>query len=277
MKWNIVCDSSCDLNSVKEDNIGFQKVPFIISSGDRDFIDDGSISISEMMNCVEAEKTITHTSCPAPGSWHSKLKKGEYNIVVTISKELSGSYNSAMIAKSMFLEEHPHEHIEVINTNGTSGIAVLLVKEIVRLIEQGNDYDRVIECASDYVKREKVIFSLCSFDNLIKNGRINKITGTIASKLGFWGMGIGDSNGKIQMIGKVRGINAMIRRIVEDMEQRGMPQSCIAISHCLNASLAEKLRDVLIEKWRNIEIVISETSGLNSYYAERSGIIVGYI
>lgn len=277
MKWNIVCDSSCDLNSVKEDNVGFQKVPFIISSGDRDFIDDGSISISEMMNCVEAEKTITHTSCPAPGSWHSKLKKGEYNIVVTISKELSGSYNSAMIAKSMFLEEHPHEHIEVINTNGTSGIAVLLVKEIVRLIEQGNDYDRVIECASDYVKREKVIFSLCSFDNLIKNGRINKITGTIASKLGFWGMGIGDSNGKIQMIGKVRGINAMIRRIVEDMEQRGMPQSCIAISHCLNASLAEKLRDVLIEKWRNIEIVISETSGLNSYYAERSGIIVGYI
>ena len=276
MKWNIVCDSSCDLSAISDTTIGYQKVPFIISSGATDFVDDSALVVSDMINCVENEPTITHTSCPSPMSWYDKFMLGDVNIAITISKHLSGSYNSAMVAKEMMAEDHPEKKVTVIDTYATSGNAILLVQELVNLIHQGLSYEEVIAQAEAYVAKEKCIFSLCSFDNLIKNGRMNKITGFIASKLGFWGLGIGDE-GKIKIIGKVRGAKTMFKRIITDMEERGLPQKKIVIAHCLNASLAEELKETIKEKWHSIEVEVFETSGLNSYYAERGGLIVCYI
>ncbi|MBQ1491382.1 MAG: DegV family EDD domain-containing protein, partial [Blautia sp.] len=248
MKWNIVCDSSCDLSAISDAAIGYHKVPFIISSGTTDFVDDQNLVVSDMIHCVENEPTITHTSCPSPMSWYDKYMLGDVNIAITISKALSGSYNSAMVAKEMLAEDHPEKKVTVLDTFATSGNAILLVQELVNLIHQGLSYEEVIERAQAYVAKEKCIFSLCSFDNLIKNGRMNKITGFIASKLGFWGLGIGDE-GKIKIIGKVRGAKTMFKRIITDMEERGLPQNKIVISHCLNASLAEELKETIKEKW----------------------------
>ena len=276
MKWNIVCDSSCDLKDIGDASIGYQKVPFIISSGSTDFVDDPGLVVSDMIACVESEPTITHTSCPSPMSWYDKFMMGDYNIAVTISKSLSGSYNSAMVAKDMLAEEHPEKKVVVLDTFATSGNAILLVQELVSLIQQGLSYEEVIDRAQAYVQKEKIVFSLCSFDNLIKNGRMSKLTGFLASKLGFWGLGIGDE-GKIKIIGKVRGAKAMFRRVLADMEERGLPQSKIVISHCLNAPLAEELKALLKERWHHLEVDVFETSGLNSYYAERGGLIVCYI
>lgn len=276
MKWNIICDSSCDLRGITDAEIGYQKVPFIISSGTTDFVDDQALVVSDMIHCVENEPTITHTSCPSPMSWYDKYMLGDYNIAITISKALSGSYNSAVVAKDMLLDDHPEKKVTVIDTYATSGNAIILVQELVKWIHQGLSYEEVIARAEAFVQNEKCVFSLCSFDNLIKNGRMNKITGFIASKLGFWGLGIG-VEGKIKIIGKVRGAKSMFRRILTDMEERGLPQHKIVISHCLNAPIAEELKAAIREKLHDIEIEVLETSGLNSYYAERGGLIVCYI
>ena len=276
MKWNIICDSSCDLRGITDAEIGYQKVPFIISSGTTDFVDDQALVVSDMIHCVENEPTITHTSCPSPMSWYDKYMLGDYNIAITISKALSGSYNSAIVAKDMLLDDHPEKKVTVIDTYATSGNAIILVQELVKLIHQGLSYEEVIARAEAFVQNEKCVFSLCSFDNLIKNGRMNKITGFLASKLGFWGLGIG-VEGKIKIIGKVRGAKSMFRRILTDMEERGLPQHKIVISHCLNAPIAEELKAAIREKLHDIEIEVFETSGLNSYYAERGGLIVCYV
>ena len=276
MKWNIICDSSCDLRGITDAEIGYQKVPFIISSGTTDFVDDQALVVSDMIHCVENEPTITHTSCPSPMSWYDKYMLGDYNIAITISKALSGSYNSAVVAKDMLLDDHPEKKVTVIDTYATSGNAIILVQELVKWIHQGLSYEEVIARAEAFVQNEKCVFSLCSFDNLIKNGRMNKITGFLASKLGFWGLGIG-VEGKIKIIGKVRGAKSMFRRILTDMEERGLPQHKIVISHCLNAPIAEELKAAIREKLHDIEIEVFETSGLNSYYAERGGLIVCYV
>ena len=278
MEWNIVCDSSCDLRSeIGETDILYSKVPFVISSGEADFTDDNTLSVPDMLARVERETAITHTSCPTPMSWYDKFRSGDNIIAITISKALSGSYNSAMVAKKMILEECPDKNIAVINSNGTSGSAVILVEEIVGMINRRFEPDQIIHRAEELVKDVKIIFSLCSFDNLIKNGRMKKITGKIASKLGFWGMGIGDKTGNILILDKVRGTKCMLQKLIANIEERGIPKSKLIISHCLNAPLANELKLLIKKKWKNIDVRIMETSGINSYYAERGGLIVGYI
>lgn len=100
MKWNIITDSSCDLivsNNTDED-IQITSVPFIISIGDNEFVDDEHLDVNVMLEAMEHCPEASHTSCPSPQSWVEQFEKAEQSIALTISSELSGSFNSAMVA-----------------------------------------------------------------------------------------------------------------------------------------------------------------------------------
>ena len=98
----------------------------------------------------------------------------------------------------------------------------------------------------------------------------------VAKKLGMWGVGIGSDEGRIVMKTKTRGASRVINAIIEDMRERGFRAREIVISHCHNSALAEKLRERVLEVWSNAKITILKTRGLDSFYAERGGLIVAY-
>ena len=120
------------------------------------------------------------------------------------------------------------------------------------------------------------MFALASYRNLIKAGRVSRLIGFIAGHLGFWGIGIGSDEGEIAIRGKARGDKSMIRFLVDEMKKVGTNGKEIFISHCQNLKCAQALKEQIEEAFRGVKVTLMETRGLDSFYAERRGLIIGF-
>lgn len=278
MKWNIVTDSSCDLHPLagQTGDVQISSVPFIISVGDKDFVDDSKLDTAAMLKAMEQCPQASHTSCPSPQGWVEQFEQAEQSIAFTISAELSGSFSSAMIAKEIVLEKYPDRKIAVLDSCSTGPEIALCVEETARLIESGANFENIVAHAKAFFQKSRVAFALSSFDNLVKNGRMSKIAGFIARKLGMWGIGIGSDEGTIAIKGKTRGVSGALSMLLDDMKEHGFCGGKVMISHCHNHDFAEKLKLKIQERWENCVVDILPTRGLCSYYAERGGLILAY-
>ena len=251
-------------------------MPFEISVEVRGYTDDEQLDIEEMLRDMEQEKTASYTSCPAPGAWLEQFEKADRTFAITISSQLSGSMNSALTARDLALEADPDKKIAVLDSRSTGPELVLCVREIERLARKGIDFDEAVDRANAFLDKTKVIFALSSFDNLIKNGRMNKMAGFLAKALGMWGIGSASDEGRIVVEGKTRGPKRTVRALVECMRERGFSGGNVAISHCDNHAVAQALKESILSAWADSRIEILPTRGLCSYYAERGGLIVGF-
>lgn len=278
MKWNIVADSACDLmkKDVDSEAVGFSTVNFILRVGDRDYIDDEQLDILKMIDDMESYPAASYSSCPSPDAWAEQFKKAEQTIAITISGNLSGSLNSAMAAVDIVMSEYPEKKIAVLDSRSTGPEMALCIYNIVEWIKSNHSFETIVEKAEKFLEDTKTIFALSSFNNLVKNGRMSKAKGFIAKILGMWGVGIANEEGKIAMKGKARGTGKVLALIIDDLKQRGFQGCEVVISHCYNEKMAERLRTSILDNWSNARITILKTRGLDSFYAERGGLIVAF-
>ena len=278
MKWNIVTDSSCDLfpTSLQNGEIQISSVPFIISVGNRDFVDDETLDTAELLDAMEHCAQSSHTSCPSPQNWLEQFEKADFCIALTISSRLSGSINSAVLAKEIVLEQDPTKKVAVLDSRSTGPELVICVKRICDLIEAGADFEKAVSEAEVLLRDTRIAFALSSFDNLVKSGRMSKVAGFVAGKLGMWGIGIGSDEGTISIKGRARGAAKAMAMLLDDMKERGFHGGEVVISHCHNFAFADRLKCKIQELWQDTTISIMPTRGLCSYYAERGGLIVSY-
>ena len=276
MKWKIVSDSCCDLmkKEVACDEVDFTTIPFILNIGNEEYIDDENLDVVKMISAMESCATACSSACPSPATWLDEYADAENAIAITISSNLSGSHNSAVIAKEMVTDQN--KNLAILDSRSTGPELVICIEEMVKLIKSGLSFDEVVKKANEILAQTKTAFALCSFDNLVKNGRMSRLTGFVARKLGMWGIGIASDQGTIAMKGKSRGPEKAISIIIGDMIERGFTGARAIISHCKNLPFAEKLKSAILEKWQNAEISFRETKGLDSFYAERGGIIIAY-
>lgn len=225
---------------------------------------------------MEHEKSASHTACPGPGAWLEQFQKAECTFAITISSQVSGSMDSALTARDMALEADPQKKIAVLDSLSTGPELVLCVHELERLAREGVDFDEAVVRAKAFLDKTKTLFALSSFDNLIKGGRMGKMTGFLATALGMWGIGCASDEGTIQVEGKTRGAKKAVRALVEHMRERGFAGGRVAISHCENHAIAQALKERILEAWEHSEVEVLPTRGLCSYYAERGGLIVGF-
>ena len=117
MNWNIIGDSGCDLFELEKsvNGVSYKSVPFFITVEDKQYTDDESLDINAMMAHMEKSKKASFTACPSPQLWSDKMVAGENNICVTVSKNLSGSYQSADIASKAFEEENENTNAAVVD------------------------------------------------------------------------------------------------------------------------------------------------------------------
>lgn len=276
MTWNIVTDSACDLPPAPQNGVGFASVPFVIRIGDRDYVDDENMDALAMLEAMEQSKEASHTSCPSPGAWAAQFEKAKHSIAVTISGNLSGSLNSAIAARDMVLSKHPDKHIAVLDSRSTGPEIVLCVNRLFALIKEGMHFQDIIAKAQAFLDDTHTAFMLSSFENLVKNGRMSRVVGFIVHKLGMRAIGVASEEGTIAIKGKARGEAKALDILLEDMRQRGFAGGAVVISHCQSESLANKLGEKIIGLWQSARVTILPTRGLDSYYAERGGLIVAY-
>ena len=276
--WHLVADTACDLYTLDggEGVFDFTTIPFSIRIGGKEYIDDERMPIDEMLEANETHAEIAQTACPSPEDWRQKFSAPGPVIAFTISSALSGSYNSACTGRDMVLEEEPDKQIAVIDSKATGPEEAMLIWRARDLILAGKTIEEIEKDLNETAEKIHTSFALSSYRNLIKNGRVSRLKGFIAGHLGFWGIGIGDEKGEIAMRGKARGSKSMIRFLTEEIEKVGVAGRQILISHCMNEKDALALKASLETANPGVEVLVQPTRGLDSFYAERSGLIVGY-
>ena len=277
MKWNIISDSGCDLFDLEKifEDISYKSVPFFINIENNEYIDDEALDINAMMAHMEKSKKASSTACPSPQLWTDKLMAGENNICVTVSKNLSGSYQSADIAAKAFEEENENTKVTVVDGCATGPASVLAVRKMTELIEKGESFENVAEKTREFVSGINTVFALSCFDNLVKSGRVGKIAGFLASSLDFRGVGVEDG-GRIAFKTKVRGKKKVISAMLEIIKENGFNGGDVVISHCMNEELALTMKKEIEALNEKVNVTSMPTRGLNSFYADKAGLIISY-
>lgn len=278
-KWIIVSDSSCELRTYQpqsEDTL-FATVPLKIRVGEREFVDNSQLDTAVMMAAMHNYNGASTTACPSPEEWAEKFMLADNVLAITLSSNLSGSYNSAMVARQMVLDAHPEKQIYVLDSLSTGGEMVLDIMAFDRWIGQGKTVAEIADLAPGIALEHQILFSLACFDNLVKNGRMNKLVGFVAGRMNMRAVGRGSESGKLDVLHKTRGETRMLALILEEMDKRGFAgQHPVIISHCNNERAAKLLQNGIHAKWPGTEVMILPCSGLTSFYAEDQGIIVAY-
>lgn len=277
--WKIVSDSSCDLlpGALAAFDVPFETVPLKIRVGEHEFVDDGALDVADLLARMHVHKGPTSSACPSPEEWASAYREADNVIAFTITSALSGSYNSAIVARDMVLEQFPEKHIHVVDTLSTGGQMALGIQYAAALIEQGCSFEQLERETERYNSELGLLFCLASFENLVKNGRMNRLVGFMAGALGMRAVGRASEKGELAMLFKARGETRALAFMLEEMDRhKDLSGKPVIISHCQNPSAAALLRNGVLAKWPTAHVTIMETRGLTSYYAQREGLLVAY-
>lgn len=274
----VISDSACDITELDKsyENVIFKRVPLSITVENTNYIDTDDLDVDMMMQHFETYNGKTSSACPSPSAWVEAAKNCNEIIMVALSANLSGSYNSAMLAKDIIEEENPNAKVYVVNALSVSGKNALLAYKAAELLSQNIDFLDLCIKLEDYKSNIKTNFVLFSIDNLVKNGRVSKLVGMAANALNMSFVGEASEEGTLKMLHKCRGLTKSINAIVLEMKNNNYNNGKVIISHTVNELGSIKLKEKILETFPNANISIIKCSGLCSYYSERNGLIIGY-
>ncbi len=279
MIWNLVSDSSSDLlsSAFADEMVRFTSVPLRIQVGDREFLDNDELDVPAMLSAMAEEKSATSTACPSPAAFARAFEEGDCSICFTISSKLSGTYNAAMLGREMVLEEHPEKQIFVMDSKSTAGDLVLLLRKARDLIRADLSFVQVCERLREYQATLRTVFTLENFDNLIKNGRMRPLVGTLLHTLGIHVIADGTPQGTIHVADKARGEAKTYQAITKLMrESKDCTGADVVISHCENLPGALRLKERILAELPVRSVDILSCRGLTSFYAMEKGLIIGF-
>lgn len=278
MTWKIVADSGCDYRQLANPAIDteFISVPLKIQVANQVFIDDSNLDIDQMMETMYATSEASKSACPSPDDYLKAFEGAKHIFVVTITGTLSGSQNSAQLAKNLYLEDHPEAHIHVIDSLSAGGEVDLLVEKLNELVDQGLSFDEVVKAITDYQTKTKLLFVLAKVDNLVKNGRLSKLIGAVVGLLNIRMVGEASATGTLELLQKARGPKKSLQAAFEELLKGGYAGGRIVMAHRSNEKFCQQLSELVREKYPQAAISIVPTSGLCSFYAEDGGLLMGY-
>ena len=279
MSFRIVVDSCCDLTPAQLHESCFSRVPLTIHVGGDVIVDDDTFDQSDLLWRMKQSETATQTACPSPAAFARAFETADCSICFTISSNLSGTYNAAVMGRNMVLEEHPEKKVCVIDSKSTSGAMVLLVRKAQALLEaeEEPDFDAVCDQLRTYQASLRTVFTLECFDNLIKNGRMRPLVGNLLHTLGIHVIADATPQGTIHVCGKARGEAKTYQAIVDHMrDSKDCTGAEVVLSHCENLTGALRLKELMLKELPVKDVSILSCRGLTSFYAMENGLIVGY-
>ena len=276
--FKIVADSSCDLTSLAHlsSDPQFGRAPLRILVGDTEYVDEAGLDTRAMMDAVYAFKGKTGSACPSPEEYADHCRSADETYIVTISSNLSGSYNSAVLARNLVLAESPEKKIHVFNTFTAGPELSLIVEEIARLASSGLPFEMVCAEVERYMQRTALLFQLNSLENLTKNGRVSKMAGMTAKLLGIHMIGIASDVGTVQPLHKCRGTEKTYRLVLQEMRERGFIGGRVILGHAFQEKGADMMKSMILEEFPSARITVMPLSGLCCYYAEEGGLLIGF-
>ena len=278
MSFHIVCDSCTDLTEEDLKKGCYTLVPLTLLVDGEEIIDDETFDQADFLAKVAASKESVKSACPAPESYMEAYSKADDIYVVTLSAELSGSYNSAVLGKNLYEEENGAKNIHVVNSRGAATTQVLIARKLNEYASQGMPFEEVVDKIEEYTTSLRTYFVLETLEVLRKNGRLSRLSATIAGALNIKPVMIGTRDGVIQKAAQARGMKKALAKMVEHMgsEGRDLTGRQFVISHCNCYERAVYVKELIKKHLHAEDIDIVDTKGVSSLYACDGGIIVSY-
>ena len=276
MRYKIIGDSCLDLTKEMRKDPCYSMIPLTLMVGERHFVDDETFDQKEFIKVVKEYPDCPKSACPSPEMFKEAYCCEEENVfVITLSAALSGSYNSAVLAKSLYEEEYGKKNILVLDSKSASSGQLNIAMYIRELCDQGLEFDEICEKAAAYRDRMNTYFVLESLDTLKKNGRLTGLQAFFATKLNIKPV-MGADNGTIIKLDQARGIQKALQRMAEiAVKEAGTTKDKrLVIAHCNAPERAQSMKEKLCSMAEFKEVVITETCGVSTVYASDGGVIL---
>lgn len=274
MSIKIVSDSAADLLNI--DGIEYDVAPLTIITDVKQYVDDENLDVELMASELKAYKGRSSTACPGVGNWLNAFGDAEEIIVFTITGGLSGSYNSACLAKNDYEEEHPDRKVFVVDSLSAGPEITLMVEKAAEYIKEGKTFEDVCEQIMEYKKHTKLLFVLESLVNFANNGRVSPVVAKATGLLGIRVVGEASEQGDLSVLDKCRGEKKALATIVNYMKQFGYKGGKVSIGNCANETAAARLKEIILNEFEYAKVECHSLRGLCSFYAEQGGVLVGY-
>jgi DegV family protein with EDD domain len=272
MRYQIVSDSSSNIFHIE--GVNYTTVPLKIVAGQKEYVDNAALNVRGMVDDLKAYKGKSGSSCPNAQEWLEAFGDAEMVFGVTISRNLSGSYNAAQQAAQDFAEEHPNAKIHIFDTLSAGPEMAMVTEKIVELLNQGLSFEEIVAGVREYQNHCHILFCLESMNNLARNGRVNPAVAKIASVLGIRACGDAQ-NGQIIPTQKPRGQKKAIETLAAMIRERGFTNdSWLRIAHCFGETQAQLLIDAVKKDFPNARYTVEPTGVLCSFYAEEGGLMI---
>lgn len=273
-KIKIVADSSCDLFHLKD--VAFACAPMKIVTDKIEFVDNTSLDVDDMVYYLYQYKGKSKSSCPNTGDWLDAFEDADDIFCVTITSGLSGSYNSACMAKQIYESENEGKRVHVFDTLSAGPEITLVIEKIAECVKKGMPFEDICVGVEEYMKKTGLVFMLKSLKNFANNGRVSPIVAKLVGVAGICIVGKASDEGTLEPVQKCRGERRSLEALVEHMGLEGFCSGKISIGHCQNESAANQLKELILTKFQNVQIEIHKFRGLCSFYAEKGGVLVGF-
>ncbi|KPU27732.1 fatty acid-binding protein DegV [Caloranaerobacter sp. TR13] len=278
MSIKVIADSGCDLNDKLKKEREIDIVPLSIQIDDKHYKDDEQLDIKDLLNQMKNSVNVPKTASPSPMEFIKRFKEAESIFVVTLSSSLSSTYNNALMAKEMYKEQFQDKFIHVFDSLSASVAETLISLKILELAKKNYKNLEIVEKVNEYINEMKTMFILESLENLIKSGRMSKLKGRIATALNIKPILGGNKEGKIEMIDKARGSKKAFKRLIELIGEKGekLEEKILGIAHCNCLEKAEKFKEEVMKRYNFKDIIIVDTGGISTVYANDGGLIIAF-
>ena len=276
MVKRLIADSCADFTEDKKEWTDVRLVPLTLSLDGEDIFDDENFCQRTFLDKMKKSADCPRSACPSPERYMKEFDGADEIHVVTLSKHLSGSYQSAMLAKQMYQEEHPEVKIDVVDSWSASVGESVLVMKLRSLLEKFSfeEVSKKIAAFRDTVQTKFVLEDLSVF---IKNGRLSHMQAFLCNALNIRPL-LAGNHGQIVKLDQARGVERTLKKLVEHVvaDVKEATTRTLAIAHCNHPKRAEQVKQMILSRVPFLECMVVNTGGLSTMYANEGGIIVSY-
>ncbi len=277
MSYKIIIDSCGELTEEMKKSGNFETASLQIDVGGHHIVDDETFDQADFLKKIRESEECPKSSCPSPERYMEEYHcEAEHIYAVTLSAELSGSYNSAELAKKLYLEEHMAKQIHVFDSCSASIGETLIAEKIQESEEAGKSFEEVVAETEKYIKGQQTFFVLETLETLRKNGRLSNLKAWVAGALNIKPVMGATPEGTICQLGQARGMTKALDYMVNEIVKRTKEceKKILSIAHCNCPERAKQVKEKLEKLARFKDIRIVDTAGVSTMYANNGGVIV---
>lgn len=277
MSYKIIVDSCGELPERCKNDDHFESIPLSMQIDEHLIVDDETFDQADFLKKVAESPNCPKSSCPSPERYMEAYRcEAEHVYAVTLSGNLSGSYNSAVLGKNLYHEEYGDKKIHVFDSCSASIGETLLALKIEECEAKGMSFEETVEAVEAYKNEQHTYFVLETLEVLRKNGRLSNLKAFVANALNIKPIMGSTPEGQIQQLSQTRGINRAVLKMIDYLveEATNPEEKIVAISHCNCPERAQMAKEEILKRMPVKDVIILDTRGISSMYANDGGIIM---